>query len=663
MNVMWICLLLYTQLTVGLSNTVVWTACPTNCRCTNKDYAGYVTSSGLTVDCQAGADVDDEELSDQLDLLLSSNQTYGHLTSLSIINSSLTHVPRSVCRLTTLTHLHLDYNRLTRLPDNCLSNLSNLVSFSAHDNAIEALQDGLFDGLTKLRYLDLNRNGIRTIGLSVFATSSNLSSLFNIQLSENDLKSLEPWMYDRGIIGSFERMVVINLSYNKISKFTNKMGFHSGLCYRKVPYFFTDLQNNNLNHFADIFNGWQLSFTQLLSCSRIEGGLANFRISLDGKNIPCDCANYHYYGFIALENLPNDILLKLRCNLTDPLTGKSSIVNGFDTDLQLFVCELTERCPARCVCVHRPHNATLHIYCSNVNLTVLPLELPGLPGSRTKYKLDFSNNQLLRRLEYRDYFVNTSILDVSNSGVDAIDNWEEIAKIPDINLFGNKISSIPLTFLSINVTTGKLNLANNSWDCSCDNKWISEWFTSIADRLTQKVHCYSPPRLQGKNIVQVSDEEFCVDPVSEAASKAVKTALTISLSSVAAVLVVLSSVGVIVYRLRVKLYTRWKFHPFDRDECLGEDMDYDVFLSCSSNDNLPHGNGIRVQLERHGYRVCYPPRDFLAGGTIHENIYNAIVRSKRTVCLLTEHFPRRFTAFYSLLCCVVSLVHEVSLLS
>ena len=138
MNAMWTCLLLFSaQFTVGLSNTVVWTACPTNCRCTNKDYAGYVTSSsGLAVDCQAGADVDDEELSDQLDLLLSSNQTYGHLTSLSIINSSLTHVPRSVCRLTTLTDLRLDYNRLTRLPDNCLSNLSNLVSFSAHDNAI-----------------------------------------------------------------------------------------------------------------------------------------------------------------------------------------------------------------------------------------------------------------------------------------------------------------------------------------------------------------------------------------------------------------------------------------------------------------------------------------------------------------------------------------------
>jgi len=117
--------------------------------------------------------------------------------------------------------------------------------------------------------------------------------------------------------------------------------------------------------------------------------------------------------------------------------------------------------------------------------------------------------------------------------------------------------------------------------------------------------------------------------------------LAIGMSSVIGAVLVLLSVGVIVYRLRVKLYTTWKFHPFDRDECLGEDMDYDVFISCSSVDNLPHGDGIRQQLERCGYRVCYPPRDFIAGDTIFDNIYRAVVRSKRTVCLLTSHFPQR----------------------
>ena len=175
---------------------------------------------------------------------------------------------------------------------------------------------------------------------------------------------------------------------------------------------------------------------------------------------------------------------------------------------------------------------------------------------------------------------------------------------------------------------------------------MSEYFSSIAVRLTQKVLCYSPSRLSGKDITQISDEEFCVDPAVEAASKAVTRALTISMSSVVSAIVFLLFVGVILYRLRVKLYARWKFHPFDRDECLGEDMDYDVFLSCSTTDNLAHGNGIREQLEQNGYRVCYPPRDFLAGAPVSENIYNAIVRSKRTVCLLTVHFCQRFVSLY-----------------
>ena len=117
--------------------------------------------------------------------------------------------------------------------------------------------------------------------------------------------------------------------------------------------------------------------------------------------------------------------------------------------------------------------------------------------------------------------------------------------------------------------------------------------------------------------------------------------------TVEGVIVLLLSLGAVLYRLRVRLYTSWNFHPFDRDECLGEDLLYDVFLSCSSSDNLPRGNAIRERLEERGYRVCYPPRDFIPGETIHDNIYNAIVRSKRTVCFITAQFLRRFVSVHS----------------
>jgi len=635
----WFCLLLLSaQFAIEQAEgTIIWTQCPTNCSC-------IVNAAGtnLAVDCRGRTDVD--HLPQQLDsLLLSSNVTHDRLTTLSIVNSPLMHIPGSVCQLTTLMHLNLTNNRLIQLPENCFTNFSNLVWFSATRNAIETLQDGVFNGLRKLRYLDLSRNRIHYIGLSVFATSSNLSSLFTILLSDNNLTSLEPWFRDRGLVGKFSRRVMIDLRNNEISKFTNKMG-HSEICDDEIPYAMIHLYGNNIHHYMDVWNGWQLRISDVLSCYSIRNGTVNLLIAIDGRNIPCDCVDYQFFNapeFLRCYWTTKELGAP-DCILTDPVTKKSKLVLGFNY-LNLFVCELTERCPVPCICAYRPHNATVHVYCSNTNLSVLPSELPELPDSATKYQLDFSNNQFLRRLGHHAYFSNTSILDVSNSGIaDISDAWEEIAKIPDINLFGNKITSLPPSFFSVNITAKKLNFANNPWDCSCKNKQMSGWFNSVKSRLREKVLCHSPSRLRGKNIVQISNAEFCVDPTAEA----VKRVLIITMSTVSGVVVVLLSVVFIVYRLRVKLYTRWKFHPFDRDECLGEDMDYDVFLSCSSDDNLSHGNGIRKQLEQRGYRVCYPPRDFLAGAPISDNICNAVVRSKRTVCLLTEHFLRRFKPLF-----------------
>ena len=245
---MWTCLLfLSAQFAFGItSDKDTWTQCPSKCRC--EPIVDHVVTIRLTVDCQGRPDVDGKQLSEQLDSMLF---THDRLTYLSITNSPLTHVPRSVCRLTTLTHLCLDNNRLTQLPDNCLTNLSHLVRFTAQDNAIGGLQDGVFNGLTELQYLHLDRNTISSIGLSVFAASSNLSNLFEIHMSENNLTSIEPWVYVRGLIGSFQRIVYIDLSHNKISKFTNEMGLHVQ-CSRQVPFAKINLEYNSIRHYIDI---------------------------------------------------------------------------------------------------------------------------------------------------------------------------------------------------------------------------------------------------------------------------------------------------------------------------------------------------------------------------------------------------------------------------
>jgi len=597
--------------------------CPTNCSCSAE-------GSKLAVDCLGRSSVHSEQLSHQLDTLLSSNLT---LTALNITNSPLTHIPRSVCRLKTLTHLHLDHNRLTRLPDNCFANVTSLVSLTASRNYITELQDGVFDGLSRLERLVLSDNRISSIGLRVFNGSSMLTSLREVALSRNKIRTVEPWFYYVAINGLANHRASVDLGYNNISNFTNMMGWKAERI-RSTVQFILILDRNPIKHMSDILHGWNMT---LLTVWLLSSFIPGLELSLKGVHVDCDCVDFDILKPAKLPLIHFHFLSNVYCNKPAALYHREVAT----VHLEQLVCELSELCPPGCRCLHRPANASLHILCSNASMTVLPLELPELPKSFTKYKLDFSNNRLLRRLEQRNYFVNTSILDVSNCNLDSVDFqlWNALTSIERVHLDGNQLKSLPSLIARTSLERTKLSLSRNPWKCFCDSSWMSGWLKSARDSIANpdSIVCYSPRRLENRNIINISEEEFCKDPASEA----VKRTLTISMSTVGGAVLVLFSAGVIVYRLRVKLYTRWKFHPFDRDTCHGEDMHYDLFLSCSSNDNLPHGNRIRQEVERHGYRVCYPPRDFLAGGTIHDNIYNAVVHSKRVVCLLTANFLQR----------------------
>ena len=194
-----------------------WKQCLTNCSC-----ADTFLYQSLAITCHGIQDIDPGELSNQIDSMLSSNRRYGRLWLLAIVNSSLTHVPRSICRLTTLRGLFLQNNHLTQLPDNCLTNLYNLLFFNAPGNEIETLQNGLFDGLTKLEYIELNRNRISSVGSNVFAASSKLVNLVGIFLNENNFTSLGPWISTPCLIANDKMRNTNDLRHNSIPTYTNE---------------------------------------------------------------------------------------------------------------------------------------------------------------------------------------------------------------------------------------------------------------------------------------------------------------------------------------------------------------------------------------------------------------------------------------------------------
>jgi len=155
------------------------TLCPLAC--------SYSLTDGLlTVYCRSYK-TDREQ---RIDSVLSSNLTYNRLC----IGYYISHIPRSVCRQTTLTQLHLDNNRLTRLPDNCLTNLTALKSLSASRNNITELQDALFKKLHKLTVLDVSFNRITELRDGLF---DGLDRLETLKLSYNQIKKLQDGLLDR----------------------------------------------------------------------------------------------------------------------------------------------------------------------------------------------------------------------------------------------------------------------------------------------------------------------------------------------------------------------------------------------------------------------------------------------------------------------------------
>ena len=158
-----------------------------------------------------------------------------------------------------------------------------------------------------------------------------------------------------------------------------------------------------------------------------------------------------------------------------------------------------------------------------------------------------------------------------------------------------------------------LDIRNNPFNCNCKNKWLKQWLNSLANKLQNPrgINCYEPHWLNGKSIITLDDDEFCRGP-----PYTINDILEITIPTISGV-ILLNVISVFLFkRFRIPIYKYVKLHPFDRDECIGEDVDYDVFLACAGEDGAL-GYSILKLLERSGCKVCYHKKDFIPVGTYH----------------------------------------------
>ena len=268
-------------------------------------------------------------------------------------------------------------------------------------------------------------------------------------------------------------------------------------------------------------------------------------------------------------------------------------------------------------------------------LVEMPLQLPPINRDSTyRYNVTFSGNNI-ETWQYVEYFHKIKIL---NAGVSRVKNigeelWSAFQYMDEVNLERNYIQHIPKMVTALNFSNGKLNIANNPMSCNCNDQWLKSWLTSVKSRLTNpnSIACDTPGWVRGKSVLSMTTE-FCSGPPYTTAD-----ILEIVIPTIGGVVLLNTFLVFLFRKFRIHIYKYIKLHPFDKDECENEDMEFDVFLSCA-NDDRGFGRPLLAYMEEQGYKVCYHERDFLPGTPIFENIENAITRSKRVVCLVSNHF-------------------------
>ena len=182
---------------------------------------------------------------------------------------------------------------------------------------------------------------------------------------------------------------------------------------------------------------------------------------------------------------------------------------------------------------------------------------------------------------------------------------------------------------------------------------MKSYLESMKDRIlnVDDIRCDYPRRLKGKPILDVEDVDFCSDPVVRKSSIMIACVLC-------GLGLVLAVVAFLVHRYRVRIHTVLHVHPFDRDECDGEDMKLDCFIFSDPEDR-DRAREIRGLLEENAWRVCYDEDDFLGGRLLSRLIRDAIVGSKRYLCLLSDNFVQNSHCMETFMQVPLFLLHAI----
>ena len=551
-------------------------------------------------------------------------------------------------------------NTQPQFPQGIFQGLVNVKEIHAHSSVISYLSEGLFKSLKTLEIVDfanknivclLNElfhnfpllktvefqsNQIIQLDMGLFLPLLDLPTLRIINFACNSITTLSDWL-SRFTAASSN--IIVDLSFKAIIR-----SFHSSndtlispRTFARTTYF--DLRGHSLLQLQDIFTGLGIAEPSSRAERTLYITIANVHALF-----MCDCQDVTYFTKVRHKHF-----IDVSSMYCIPPSAVNSIMI-MNPQSSSALCEIL---PLGCAVGFHCRinlNTNVMLFTSATSAFAngeLPLTIPLLPqfnnGNSCNfnflYHIDFFNNNLTI-LQARNYFTQIKVIDLSFNKIFSIDqeSGHFLSTASIILLNDNKLMSLPKTMASIkrNSLLQEIHLYNNPWSCDCESSWMKPWLESLGNKVVKpsSIICHNKDARNMKPLLELEDELFQCHYIL---STFEYVALTVGFTCFCCFFVIIS-IFAFTYKYRHWLFIKYDLHPFEIDECVGESVDYDLFLSYANEDEQFVEQFVNKLENDHLFIVCCHRRDFCAGVPSLENMERAVTRSKRTVCYLTANY-------------------------